>query len=250
MALITETLQPTSTSSHEAEISRDAQLRQLLGNDYDFARDSGLIDVFYFDPETGQDGLLHTLSGNIRVGSEEERVPEGFHHEPSGVALGKGEVDRTHLAGKSPSDKRRFAEFPYEPYSARVRVDGKDKVSLTTDSKTGKPVVRKATNGMYPKEYDALAVMQTVKRARDERDKAADVRKVNPNGREVMYNEGAVTMLDDKTPMRIRLVMEPDTDKVITAYPVFKPGAMKLSREAVRHYLLDSTVTHTDSVAK
>ena len=49
--------------------NRDAALHELLGVDYEFAHSSGLINQFYFDPKTGQDGLMHVLGGRILRGS-------------------------------------------------------------------------------------------------------------------------------------------------------------------------------------
>lgn len=63
-------------------------LVSLLGRvDYEYAKDSGLVDMFYFNPETGRDGLLHVLSGDMQKGPNGAVVVEGFHHEPSAEVM-------------------------------------------------------------------------------------------------------------------------------------------------------------------
>ncbi len=221
--------------------TRDAKIRALLGTDYEFAKDSGLVDVFYYDAETQQDGLLHTLSGNSRIDQEGRVVVEGFHHEPSadiGSFPVKGtRVDREHLEGANSSKRRTFAEQPYEPYYAKVEIEGRKKRGTITDKETGEKRVTQINNGMYPKEYDPLAVMQAVRLAKDERDKSKDQISETDQGREVIVSETLAPMLDGEHKFKIRLVLDRDTEKVITAMPYPRPGIMKLSSEAIKQHL-------------
>lgn len=74
---------------------------------------------------------------------------------------------------------------------------------------------------MFPKEYDPLMVMQAIRIARDTRDSERD--KVN-DGAKVIVTEGRVPLIDGETPMRVRLILDRDTEKVITAAPIVRPG--------------------------
>ncbi len=185
-------------SAHEAE--RTAYLQDLLGPDYEFAQNSGLLDMFYRDDATGEDGVMHVLGG-VRLESE-EGVPLalGYHHEPS-AANDNTYVDRSYLEGANSKKLKQYAERRYEPYQGRTVIHGLEKAGNST---------------MFPKEYDALAVLQAVKQAYDGRETAKDTLKENG----ALLNEGEATMLDGTSKMQIRLVMNPVTKKVVSAFPV------------------------------
>lgn len=241
----------------ENQAQREAVLHQLLGVDYEQARDEGLIDQFYYDPRTGEDGLMHVLGGDVTK-HEEAELPGGFHHEPSASVVWPVEegkpartyVNREHVADliarraseTDPKTKKRlqtrisdFREFPFEPYHGRVVIDDKKKLTLRHDEATGeKTKVIEPNNGMFPKEYDPFTVLKAIKTAHDSRDSAGDEIIID-NG--LVVGEGTAPMLNSENKMRIRLLLDPETDKIISAFPIVRPGAMKLSKEAVRQYL-------------
>jgi len=226
--------------------NRDAALRQLLGTDYDYAHQSGLINMFYYDPESGQDGLMHVLGGEYFIKPDGTRIPRGFHHEPSAKvawvydANGKRieqpntYVDRNHVKEGNKQTRRTFAEAPYAPYKARVVIDGVRKMTVDRDPKTGEQIVVETNNGMFPKEYDALAVMQAVRAAAVTRDQTQD--ELDETGSVIIAN-GEAPLLDGKTNMNIHLILDAATGKVVSAYPLVKPRAMKLSRDEVKQNL-------------
>ena len=226
---------------------RDIALYELLGTDYEFAHNSGLINLFYYNPDTGEDGLMHTLGGEYYVSQDGTRIPSGFHHEPSAnvswVYDSNGEriekptthVDREHLKPESEESnakhRKRFLELPYNPYSARVIIDGLRKMTHFYDPKTGERTLTITDNGMFPKEYDALAVMQAVKQAVEGRDKTKDVIDLE---RGTIVATGESVLLDGKTKMHIRMILDAKSGKVKSAFPKVRPNAMKLSRQEIK----------------
>jgi hypothetical protein len=97
----------------------------------------------------------------------------------------------------------------------------------------GKMHVEPAKNAMYPKEYDALAVMQAVRMAYESSDPAAAQPGVDDRGRPTLIVEGRATLIDGVSTMPIRLVINPENKRVRTAYPLIrgKTGIMDLTEE-------------------
>jgi len=227
----------------QAQEAREGVLRELLPIDYDYAQETGLIDRFYYDPDTGEDGLLHTLAGNLRTGPGGAFVAEGFHHEPSaelvwpsvmtedGNAQSVTRVSREHLEGANNDTRQEFREFPLEPYRARVAVNGLMKYTIHRNQKTGEASLAPAKNSMFPKEYDALAVMQSIRIAQDTRDRSKDISSKNVEGRDVLVAEGSAPLMNDEKQMQIRMIMDAETGKIMSAMPNVKrkPGIMKLT---------------------
>jgi hypothetical protein len=220
---------------------REAILRNLLdgpsGNrlgNYDSALRLGLIDLFYYDPQTGQDGLVHTLSGEIISGDDGAQIPEGFHHEPSG-SFGPhnipSTVNRAHLDELNARKRANYQEHPFEPYQAKVHVAGSRKLTRQVDTDTNQEEIKDARNFMFPKEYDSLVVLQAVRIALENRDRGRD--RIADNGK--IIGEGFAPMIDDKSLMQIRLILDPQSEKVIAAYPMVKfRGIMNLSEIALQ----------------
>jgi hypothetical protein len=223
---------------------RESTLRRLLdgpyetqnyGN-YEYARDSGLIDMFYYDPATGQDGLVHVLSGNI-VRDDEATTAEGYHHEPSGafapLTQPASYVDRSHIETLNAKGRAEFTRRPFEPYKAKALVAGIMKTSVQVNDKTGAKELVVAKSGMFPQEYDALGVMQAVRIALSNRTVTQGSK--SPG---IIVAEGTAPMIDGETPMNIRLVLDEKTDKVLSAWPLIKKaGAMKLEPSDVQRYV-------------
>lgn len=227
-----EALQPLTAADRLFMQHHDMVTQDLLGVDYDYARDSGLIDRFYLNPETGEDGLLHILSGDILTNEAGAILPGGFHHEPSSRD-NSTRVEREHLEHKGSRDSRDYREIPYNPYAAHIVIEGFRKTRTQLDAKSGEVTTLPANNGMYPKEYDALAVLQTVRKAVDERDVANDV--VHEN---TITNDTTVTLLDGQTPMKLRLLLDRATGKVLTAYPgSMSKKKMTLTRDEIKQHL-------------
>jgi hypothetical protein len=84
---------------------------------------------------------------------------------------------------------------------------------------------------MFPKEYDALTVMQAVRIARQGRDRRNDRLAENGN----IISGGYAPMIDGKSVMQVRLVMDPESEKIVAAWPLVKfRGIMKLSELALQ----------------
>ena len=159
-------VQPAAQEIAPMSAEREAILRRLLDEPYapydygnfEYARASGLIDMFRYDPVSGKDSLVHILSGDVwhRIG---QGVVGGFHHERSGAYAPPGQepswVDTSRIDTLKPRDRRRSTPEPFEPYDARVVIDGVKKVTTQADRK-GRPQVVPAITKMFPKEYDTL----------------------------------------------------------------------------------------------
>ncbi|HUP26683.1 MAG TPA: hypothetical protein VM124_03510 [Candidatus Limnocylindrales bacterium] len=250
---LAETAVPGEQVSTETLLNplyREVLLGELLGPDLVFAQQSGLVDMFDYDPATGEDGLMHTLAGVILQGESGEKVVQGFHHEPSGAIawptpegvdaqgrpyLPPTRVDRTHLDSLKAKERRNFRELPYEPYQAVGYVGNVKKLGKAVDAETGETKVAAARSGMYPKEYDALAVLQTIKAAYNNRTQSTPSH--DHEGRPVIVAEGYAPMLDGVSLMKVRMILDPETEKIRTAVPLAKPGVMKLSRTAIQEHL-------------
>lgn len=209
---------------------REDVMKQLLGTDYEFAVENGLLDQFYFDPETGEDGLLHTLTGDVVEHSEKGILPGGFHHEPS-AQDDLTYVDRDHLEHKSSRNTREFREWPYNPYAAHVVIGGFRKVRVKENSETGAREVHDANNSMFPKEYDALTVLQAVKLASENIDHSKDRDAGN-----LIITEGLAPRIDGGT-MKVRLWIEKKTGKIASAFPPTSTGRKQFTRDEIREYL-------------
>lgn len=226
---------------------REAALRRLLdspyGDDismgnYEYARDSGLIDLFAYDPDRHLDGLQHTLSGVVVPGVDGSHTSEGFHHEPSGfygeVDPDSTRVDLEHLELLNSKSKAEFKRAPFEPYKAKTFINGEKKITPQINEETGATEMVEAKNGMFPEEYDALAVMQAIRIALETRDKSKDVRVGNTK----VVGEGYAPMIDGESLMKIRLVLDSKDLKVRSAFPIVKVGGiMKLSEAAIKKHL-------------
>lgn len=214
----TEQILPQTELSPETVIDlisqREAWLHSILGTDYEHAVDLKLIEQFDYHPENSQDALKHVLAGDVFDGGNGRVLASGFHHEPS--AQDGTYVDRAHLKAEGVTSKSRqkYAEKPFEPYRAKTTILGSEKNRLVA-SPDGILQVAPEQSSMFPKEYDALAVIKTIVGARDARDKTKDV--LQPNG--TIAAEGYWTMVDDHTMMRLNIILDPQNERIITAMP-------------------------------
>jgi hypothetical protein len=234
---------PLLGQEHSLDAARETALRNLLPYDYDDAKQSGLIDLFYHDEHT--DGLLHTLAGGMRTGeSGDGFVSEGYHHEPSGeqhwphVKTGDDSmpatyVDRSHLESANSNERAKYREFPLEPYQAQVVINGVKKAAIHRHEQTGELSRVAAKNTMFPKEYDAYMVLRAIQDAYNNHDPAAEVLSEDATGAPVLVFTGQAPLLDGKSSMPIRIVADAESRKIKTAIPIAKrrPGIMKLSDE-------------------
>jgi hypothetical protein len=188
---------------------------------YETARDSGLLDAFYFDPKTGQDAIVHILSGDTWTDSETgaQRV-SGFHHETSTLSADTGaNLERVAKREEEGKAKGKFDRYPYEPYRTYVDVEG---------------YRRDSPNTMFPSEYDGLAVLQTIKKAWDTRDSANYKDASSPDN--VMVDVDA-PLLDGETTFPVRLILDRKTEKIISAMPLVKKQLMDLSDQDIQGHL-------------
>jgi hypothetical protein len=243
---------PHALSVHETAIpaAREASLRQLLpGTDYDDAVRLGVVDMFEYNPETGEDGLVHTLAGIITPGEDGAYVLEGFHHEESGNqhwgrvpgdSRYATRVETEHLETEPGSKRRRYERFPAEPYLGQVAIGDRPKYTFVDDPKGGGKKLVRTNNTMYPQAYDGMAVLRTIQVAYEGRDPRQDQPAVSQKGEPVLVNTSSAPMIDGKTPMEIRLVMNAETGRIKTAVPIIrgsKPGAMKLTDDELRQHM-------------
>lgn len=211
---------------------RDVVLHDLLATDYEFAKDSGLLDKFYLDPKAGQDALLHILTGDIETNDTGGIIPGGFHHEPS-ARDGLTYVERDHIEHRRKADARDYIEVPYNPYAAQIVIEGFRKTRHTKDGITGELTPRPVNNGMFPKEYDALTVMQAIWQALETRDTSKD----RQSGKYII-TEGRAMLLDGETTMKLRLCLDEETGKVISAFPTsLTKSKMRLTNEDKQKHL-------------
>jgi hypothetical protein len=237
--------------THVDAPDRENVLHELLPYDYDYAKESGLIDMFDYDPATGDDGLLHTLAGNTETGPNGAVLPHGFHHEESGrVVWGMvrdqagnerpvTRVERGHLETANNATRRRYAERLAEPYMGHVAIGDRKKMAVRRNPDTGEVSFEATPSAMYPKEYDALAVMQAVRQAYENRDRAFDRETVDHRGDRILINEGQAVLIDDKSTMTIRLVINPKNMKIKSAFPsgLKRSGIMNLTEEQFREHM-------------
>lgn len=243
---MSETLQlPPQETSMPVDAEREAKLHRLLGADFDFAHDNGLIDIFAYDPATGEDGLLHTLAGGEKALPQGGSVAEGFHHAPSAELITpEGEMPQTYVTGPVMANvkarrKSDFDQKPFAPYRSHVVVEGRPKVHANPN---GESSLRLMNNSMYPQEYDPLAVLMTIKHAYDQRDPSQDV-VTERNGQTRIISESAAPSIDGynpdgtpKSPTQIRIVMN-ENQKIISAIPLDRSGALSATPEEIDHHL-------------
>jgi hypothetical protein len=106
-----------------------------------------------------------------------------------------------------------------EPYLAKVAIDDRPKMEFTTAA-DGSQYLAQTRAAMYPREYDALGVMQAVKQAVDTQDKTAARQSVDAHGEPVIVTKGEATLIDGVSKMPIRLILNADTGRVKTAFPM------------------------------
>ncbi len=213
--------------------SYDEFLHRVLGVDYEYAKDSGLLDIFYHDPETGEEALEHILIGTEIVHESGAREVAGFHHELSSIRSDTY-VDHEKMQAVRSNKRSEFKRLPYNPYNVIPVVRGFEKSVVTTDKTTSEKKIQRSKSSMFPREYDALAVMQAVRIARETRDASNDTQ--SESG--YIIADGLAPMLDGQSNMTIRLVMEPATHKIVTAFPLHhKQKVVSMSPEEVRGYL-------------
>lgn len=223
--------------------NREEVVKDLLGMDYDYAKEAGLVDMFYYNPITGEDGLAHTLGGNLRTNTEGMTEAAGFHHEPSGESMWPATINaetqevqfptralRQHLESLNNKGKEPYREYPLEPYRAQVAIGGYTKYAQL--KKGDQVVMAPARNSMFPKEYDVLPVLQSIRTAMNDPERTVQST-VNDEGIPVTVVQGNAKLMDGKTEMPVRMVLDTETGKIRTAIPIVKnrPGYMKLTPE-------------------
>jgi hypothetical protein len=239
------------------EEGRDSVIRQLLPYDYDQAVDEGLIDMFYYNPANGDDGFLHTLVGDAWYAEERptDVLVAGFHHKPSAELVSPkqnatnddGEktevamtrVDLSRLEGASRATRRNYLHLPFEPYTVpSVIINGLRRKTLQTDPETGKQQLVNLKNTMFPDEYDTYGVLKLIKEGYDNLDLDSE-HLSQRHGIESVVVEGRATLIDGKTKMRMRYVLEKRSRKIQSAMPITGKGYMRLSPEEAEAHLFN-----------
>lgn len=247
---------PEAVSSETIEqniANREKVVKDLLGVDYDYAKETGLVDMFYYDPVTGEDGLAHTLGGNLHTNTDGMTEATGFHHEPSGESMWPTTINpetkevqfstralRQHLESLNNKGKEPYREYPLEPYRSQVAIGGYTKYAQL--KKGDQVVMAPARNSMFPKEYDVLPVLQSIRTAMNDPERTVQST-VNEEGIPVTVVQGNAKLMDGKTAMPVRMVLDAETGKIRTAIPMVKnrPGYMKLTPEQAAAVPFDPT---------
>ncbi len=194
---------------------REASLRTLLGVEYDYAKDSGLIDMFAYNEQTGEDALIHTLAGDYRPGTT---IPRGFHHGPSGEAVWPSVMNADGVAEPVTRILYSGKEHHYmEPSYSLVAVGGLEKMLTQRHPKTGELTTAVGRFGMFPDEYDALAVMQAIRIAKE--NPVPDQKIQQADDKPFFTMDGLAPLIDGKSHMKIRMVIDRATGKIVTAFP-------------------------------
>lgn len=200
-------------------------------SNYEFARESGLLDTFYYNPETGEDALVHILAGDVKTSPSGAVEVAGFHHESSAVHP-ETYVDLKPLEGKNRQDLRDFQRYPFEPYNTHVVIEGYPKGSVFKKAEDGS--ISRTQSSMFPQEYDALTVLQSIRLAKDKRDTSQD----RPGPDNTIIAEGDAPMLDGESAMRIKLILDANTKQVVAAFPRPKrKGIMHMQPGDVERHL-------------
>ncbi len=248
---------PESLHRLDQEV-RQHVLEQMLGSDFDYAREHGLIDLFAYDPVKEQDGILHVLAGAVETDTDGNKIRSGLHSEAGAsrvwnpreasdeaghrTYVDTGYVDRLKDELEKTTGKRRdsikstirqFTPEPFEPHAARVVIDDEYKGKFVRNE-NGEYERKIVDSVMFPREYDVLMVLKSIAEAYNTRDPQSDT--PNDAGYEV-NDTGLALMLDGKHSMRVRLVLDPETKKIVTAHPLDRKPVMKLSPEDVQLHL-------------
>ncbi|HEY8999507.1 MAG TPA: hypothetical protein VIM53_04300 [Candidatus Saccharimonadales bacterium] len=207
----------------QAAAAREAALRQLMPLDYDDAVANGIVDAYYFDPATGQDGLIHMLAGNSKTNRNGVIINGGFHHGPSGELAWPHVMDGKGAPIPSTRTTYEHRRRSFEPYDADVVIGGILKTVQRVNPSTGRRDSQPVTvqSSMFPKEYDSFMVAKGVAEAARSRNKANDV--VSPDlsyGREVVETLGKMRLVDGSRRMEVKLILDRRSGKILTAYPL------------------------------
>jgi hypothetical protein len=213
----------------------DEEVR-LFGTDLDYLKESGSFDIFDNDKDSATGALKHILIGDD-VG--------GFHSTAAVQLLGlnhpsrreKTMVDKAHLLNKNAKKRRDYREFPFEPYSARVIIGGMRKLMAQRPDNSGSS--KEVVNGMFPNEYDPVAIVRTINMAYKNVDSAYDKTILLSDGSEAVLNDsGTSLLLDGETKVNIVMILDKTTRKVITAYPKNKHNPfMDLDKQQIDQHL-------------
>lgn len=238
-----ETPQPLLPEQSEVIAEREAALMSLLDPsdggqpmtnhpNYEYAKDAGLIDMFYFDPVTGEDGLRHVLEGDMYISDNGARKVTGFHHEPSSNHPDTY-IDYDHLAEKQGKELRDYRRSLFGPYNAPVVVKGYPK-NVVSKNEDGSIRTVSSKSAMFPNEYDQLAIMQAAKIALENRDPQND--EISDTG--TIIADGFAPMLDGERQMKLRFFLDADTHKIRSVFPVVRRSDTRpMTDEQIQHQL-------------
>lgn len=215
---------------------RTIALQQLFGTDLEFLQKNGDLDSFAYSPESGQDGLLHTLIGFEDGGFHSESAVDTLQANDQTTGLVEGTfVDRLSVEGKKSKHRQLYQERLFEPYSANIFIRGVGKTALKQVE--GSEEVEFIRNGMYPKEYDPTAIVRSINIAYAARDREQYAVVPSAKG-DVITVTGFAPMLNGEARMPIRFFLDPVTEKIITAFPlVDRKGYMNLDASSAAQHL-------------
>lgn len=232
-----------SIGAEVTQENRSEVIRSLFPYDWPYVEKSGILDDFYYNPETGEDALTHILTGNIVSSPSGGFVVGGFHHAPSaellwahstnedGDVLLPTRVDEDHLLTANSAERRKYKKNPGDAWYGRVIINGLRKVASHINPATQEVEIKPILNSMYPDDHDALAVVQKIRYAYHNLDVSRQQEVVTPDGVRLIRNIGTMPLLDGETMLSVMIVMDPESKKIMTAYPLVGKGAMRLDDE-------------------
>lgn len=223
--------------------NRTEVIRSLFPYDWPYVEESGLLDDFYYNPINGEDALTHILTGNIESSPNGSFTVGGFHHAPSaellwaplmnsdGDVLLPTRVDEDHLQTANSRERRKYRKYPGDASYSRVVINGLSKVASQVNPKTREVEIIPVSNGMFPTDHDALAVIQKIRYAYHNLDPAKQEVVVTPEGPRLLKNIGTMPLLDGKTMLSVMIIMDSKSKKIMTAYPLVGKDAMRLDND-------------------
>lgn len=222
---------------------REVVLQTLLGVDYAEAKDRGLFELFYHNPESGHDGLVHILGGELKYSKNGIPLPGGFHHEPSVPYLWPGPDDNGHFPTYTvePPDYP-IERWPMAPYRAEVVIGGTYKRTPRRIRGQGAVLVP-AENTFFPQEYSPYAVLRAIEVAYRNRHLQSEELCVFASRPPMVESFGEVPLVDGQTMMGIKFVLDFETDTIISAIPRIPASGtgMQLTNAEMWHHLTSPT---------
>ena len=186
------------------------ELIEITGADYEYAKDSGLLDRFFHE-DRADGAIIHILIGN-----QEEKGFGGGHHDASigrvpdsrAAIVDKDSLSDTSKLGKTTKKNLKRKAEDWAPGRKLVSIHGQLRTELNEKNQE-----RLVASSVFPESMDAFSTLRMITHAFD-------------NSAEAEVHDGIkVVEKNIELPngdMRLKIIADTETDKIITAYPVPK----------------------------